>query len=36
MYTDAVEELPVYPVQNSPSGSFLFYGGSVGTGWTSI
>ncbi len=24
MYTDTVEELPGYPVQNSPSGSFLF------------
>ncbi len=23
-YTDTVEELPGYPVQNSPSGSFLF------------
>jgi hypothetical protein len=22
MYTDTVEELPVYPVQNSPSGCF--------------
>jgi hypothetical protein len=27
MYTDMVEELPGYPVQNSPSGSFLFEGG---------
>jgi hypothetical protein len=24
MYTDTVEELPGYPVQNSLSGSFLF------------
>ncbi len=24
MYNDTVEELPGYPVQNSPSGSFLF------------
>ena len=24
MFTDMVEELPGYPVQNSPSGSFLF------------
>ncbi len=24
MYTDTVEELPGYPVQNCPSGSFLF------------
>ncbi len=32
MYTDTVEELPGYPVQNSPSGSFLFWGGSVGRG----
>ncbi len=24
MYTDTVEELQGYPVQNSPSGSFLF------------
>jgi hypothetical protein len=24
MYTDTVEELPGYPVQNYPSGSFLF------------
>ena len=24
LYTDTVEELPGYPVQNSPSGSFLF------------
>jgi hypothetical protein len=23
MYTDTVKELPGYPVQNSPSGSFL-------------
>ncbi len=23
MYTDTVKELPEYPVQNSPSGSFL-------------
>jgi hypothetical protein len=30
MYTDTVEELPGYPVQNSPSVSFLFLGGSVG------
>ncbi len=29
MYTDTVEELPGYPVQNCPSGSFLFWGGSV-------
>ncbi len=32
MYTDTVEKLPSYPVQNSPSGSFLFWGGSVGRG----
>jgi hypothetical protein len=24
MFTDTVEELPGYPVHNSPSGSFLF------------
>ncbi len=30
MYTDTVEELPGYPVQNSPSGSFLFWRGSEG------
>ncbi len=24
MYTDTVDELPGYPLQNSPSGSFLF------------
>ncbi len=30
MYTDTVEELPGYHVQNSPSGSFLFWGGPVG------
>ncbi len=34
MYTDTVEELPGYPVQNSPSGSFLFWEGSVGRGCT--
>ncbi len=32
MYTDTVEELPGYPVQNSPSGSFLFWGRAVGRG----
>jgi hypothetical protein len=32
MYTDTVKELAGYPVQNSPSGSFLFRGGSVGRG----
>ena len=32
VYTDTVEELPGYPVQNSPSGSFLFWGGPVGRG----
>ncbi len=32
MYTDTVKELPGYPVQNSPSWSFLFWGGSVGRG----
>ncbi len=32
MYTDTVEELPGYPVQNSPSGGFLFWGGPVGRG----
>jgi hypothetical protein len=32
MYTDTVEELPGYPVQNSPAGSFLFGGGPVGRG----
>jgi hypothetical protein len=32
MYTDTVKELPGYPVQNSPSWSFLFGGGSVGGG----
>ncbi len=32
MYTDTVEELPGYPLQNSSSGSFLFWGGSVGRG----
>ncbi len=26
MYTDPVKELPGYPVQNSPSGSFLLWG----------
>jgi hypothetical protein len=32
MYTDTVQELPGYPVQNCPSGSFLFRGGAVGSG----
>ncbi len=32
MYTDTVKDLPGYPVQNSPSGSFLYWGGSVGRG----
>ncbi len=27
MYTDTVNEVPSYPVQNSPSGIFLFWGG---------
>ncbi len=30
MYTDMVKELPGYPEQNCPSGSFLFLGGPVG------
>ncbi len=32
MYTDTVKELPGYPVQNCPCGSFLFWGGSFGRG----
>ncbi len=32
MYTDTVKELPGYPVQNSPSGSFLSWGGPAGRG----
>ncbi len=36
MYTDTVEKLPGYPVQNSPSGSFLFLRGVCWQGWTSI
>ncbi len=36
MYTDTVKEVPGYPVQNSPCGSFLFWGGSVGRGGNSI
>jgi hypothetical protein len=31
MYTDTVKELPGYPVQNSPSGSFLLGGGALGS-----
>jgi hypothetical protein len=31
MYTDTVKELPGYPVQNSPSGSFLLWGGALGS-----
>ncbi len=31
MYTDTVTELPGYPVQNSPSGSFLLWGGALGS-----
>ncbi len=30
MYNDTVKELPGYPVQKCPSGSFLFRGGLVG------
>ncbi len=31
MYTDTVKELPGYPVQNSPSWSFLLWGGALGS-----
>ncbi len=30
--TDTVKKLPGYPVQNSPSGGFLRWGGTVGSG----
>jgi hypothetical protein len=30
--TDTVKELPGYPVQNSPSGGFRLWGGTVGSG----
>ncbi len=32
VYTDTMKELPGYPLQNSPSGSFLSWGGPVGRG----
>jgi hypothetical protein len=32
MFTDTVKELAGYPVQNCPSGSFLFWGEHVGRG----
>ncbi len=32
MYTDTVKKLPGYSVQNSPSRSFLLWGGAVGSG----
>jgi hypothetical protein len=32
IYTGTVKEVPGYSVQNSPSGSFLYWGGSVGRG----
>jgi hypothetical protein len=36
MYTDTVKELPGHPVQNSPSGNFLSWGGTAGRGGNSI
>ncbi len=36
LYTDTVKELPGYPVQNSPSGSFLSCGGAWQQGGNSI